>query len=66
MARIERNFNGRNTQDQQWLVANTWCDRCAEADLGLTDPVEYEENGQILVEGKCKRCGQQVISSINE
>lgn len=66
MARIERNFGGRDAQEQRWLVDNTWCDFCAEADLGLTDPVEYAENGQIFVEGKCARCGRPVVSSVGE
>jgi len=66
MVRIERKFSGRDAQDQRWLVANTWCDYCAKADLGLTEPVEYEEDGQIFVEGKCRGCGQRVVSSICE
>jgi len=66
MARIKRNFSDRDAQDQRWIVTNTWCNYCTKADLGLTEPVEYEEAGQILVEGKCKRCGQRVISSISE
>ncbi len=66
MARIERNFSGRDAQEQRWLVENTWCDSCAKADLGLTDPVEYAEGGQVFVEGKCVRCGQRVVSTISE
>jgi len=66
MARIKRNFGDRDAQDQRWLVANTWCDHCAKADLGLTEPVEYEEGGQILVEGKCKHCGERVVSRVSE
>jgi hypothetical protein len=66
MARIERNFGDRDAQEQRWLVANTWCDYCAKADLGLTAPVEYEEDGQIFVEGKCKCCGQRTVSSVGE
>ncbi len=50
MARTERNFGNRDAAEQRWLVAHTWCDHCAKADLGLTEPVEYEEGGQILVE----------------
>ncbi len=66
MARIERNFSDRDAQEQRWLVENTWCDSCAKADLGLTEPIEYEEDGQIFVEGKCVRCGRRVVSSISE
>lgn len=66
MARTERNFSDRDDQEQRWLVESTWCDSCAKADLGLTDPVEYAKDGQIFVEGKCVRCGQRVVSSINE
>jgi hypothetical protein len=66
MAHIKRNFSNRGVQDQDWLISNTWCDYCAKADLGLTEPVEYEEDGQIFIEGKCRCCGQPVISSISE
>ena len=66
MARIERNFSGRDVEEQRWIAENTWCDYCAKADLGLAEPVEYAEGGQIFVEGKCECCGQPVVSSISE
>lgn len=66
MARITRNFSDRGAEEQNWLVSNTWCDYCAKADVGLTQPIEYEENGQVFVEGKCARCGQRVVSFVNE
>jgi len=48
------------------MVENTWCDHCSKADLGLIDPLEYEEDGQIYLEGKCKACGKRVVSKIIE
>ncbi len=66
MARTERNFEDRQTQERQWLVEHTWCDHYGEADLGLTEPAEYEEGGRVFVEGKCVRCGQRVVSSVSE
>jgi hypothetical protein len=44
----------------------TWCETCAEADLGLTDPIEYEEKGARYVEGKCAACRATVRSVVVE
>ena len=66
MARIERKFSTRNAEEKRWFASNTWCDCCAKADLGLTDPIEYEEDGKIFIEGKCIHCGHRVVSSVSE
>jgi hypothetical protein len=34
--------------------------------LGLTDPQEYSEDGRVFVQGKCKVCGNLVVSEILE
>jgi hypothetical protein len=62
--RVQRDFSQRSAFEQDWLVENTWCDACGEADLGLVDPVEYEEIGRIFLEGACARCGARVVSEI--
>jgi hypothetical protein len=31
----------------------------------MTKPVEFEENGQIIVEGLCTRCGGAVHATLN-
>ena len=63
---MARNFSARSGADQEWLLRNTWCDACRKADLGMIEPIEYEEDGVVFVEGKCSVCGTAVRSSITE
>ena len=35
-----------------------------EADLGMKDPKEYEQDGVIFVEGACVKCGEPVCTEI--
>jgi hypothetical protein len=48
------------------MTQNTWCDVCQQADLGLTEPVEYEEDGAIFVEGRCAKCENIIKSRITQ
>ena len=64
--RVERDFSRRDEFERNWLVENTWCDDCDQADLGLRDPIEYEEGGSVYVEGACRRCGATIRSTIDE
>jgi hypothetical protein len=48
------------------MLENTWCDKCQAADLGMTEPVEYENDGAVFVEGKCVRCASRVVSEVHE
>jgi len=64
MNRTERDFAARPPEDLEWMMQNTWCDACAEADLGMDAPREYEEGGHIYVEGKCRRCREVVRSEV--
>ena len=66
MSRNEREFAARPEWEQNWFVENTWCDVCNAADIGLIDPAEYEEDGSVFVEGKCRQCGNRVVSEIIE
>jgi hypothetical protein len=61
---LPRQFNARTPEEQSWLQKNTWCERCARADLGMKEPFEYEEGNAIYVEGKCAVCGSAVRSSV--
>ncbi len=63
MDRIKRDFFLRDNEEQRWLMENTWCDTCQQADLGLKDPLEYEDSETIFLEGKCNHCGHTVIGS---
>lgn len=66
MTRTSRDFTARTEFEREWMQENTWCDRCNLADLGLSSPKEYEENGKIYIEGKCKKCGDSVRSEVTE
>ena len=66
MNRIPRNFQSRSQIEQNWMLDNTWCNNCNEAGIGMKNPVEYEENGIIFVEGQCLRCGKIVRSEITD
>ncbi len=48
------------------MSENTWCDRCNEADLGISSPQEYEENGKVYIEGTCQKCGETIRSEVTE
>lgn len=63
--RILKDFFVRPEEEQRWLIKNTWCDSCDIADLGMIDPVEYEEDSKIVIEGKCSKCGAKVTSMIS-
>lgn len=64
--RVERNFFARDTFEQEAICENTWCDACGEADIGLLHPREYEEDGQVFVEGVCAGCQSRVVTSIHK
>jgi hypothetical protein len=64
--RIQRDFNKRDDSEKEWFIENTWCDHCLQADLGISNPVEYEIEGKIFIEGNCLKCGKIVISEITE
>jgi hypothetical protein len=64
VARIERDFYKRPEVLRKSFEEDTWCDECGEADLGLIEPHEYEEDGKVFIEGKCRQCGGQVVSEI--
>ena len=61
-----RDFSARSPIEQQILAEDTWCNVCKAADLGLRDPREFEEGGEIVVEGLCRRCGSVVRTFIVE
>lgn len=66
MPRIERNFRSRPESEQAWLCEHTWCDNCRSADIGMSDPVEYEEDGVVRVEGRCLQCAMRVVSEVHD
>ncbi|MCT7358520.1 MAG: hypothetical protein COB09_08815 [Thalassobium sp.] len=64
MERTERDFYARDKEDQDAFLSQTWCNNCMEADLGMVEPVEFEQEGVIFIEGKCAKCGESVTTEI--
>jgi hypothetical protein len=62
--KTKRDYSQRSPEEIVWFEKNTWCDNCNEADIGMRDVIEYDENGLIYVEGKCIKCNQVVRSEI--
>lgn len=46
------------------MVENTWCGGCSLPDLGIDDPSEFEEDGLIFIEGRCRICGPTLRSEV--
>jgi hypothetical protein len=63
--RSPRDFSARDEEEQEWMLENTWCPRCEKADLGMTHPEEYEENGVIWLEGRCAVCDEVIRSQVH-
>ena len=52
--------------DQQAFLTQTWCNKCQQPDLGMTDPVEYAQGKTTLIEGKCAKCGELVVTELTD
>ncbi|MDO6513464.1 MULTISPECIES: hypothetical protein [unclassified Neptuniibacter] len=64
--RIERDFNLRDEDEKKAFLEETWCDNCQEVNLGMKNPIEYEQNDIIFIEGKCCKCGNIILTEITE
>lgn len=64
MAKQIKDFSRRPVEERATLVSVSWCDVCEKEDLGIHQPVEYEENGKLYIEGCCPRCGGPVLSEV--
>ena len=64
--RKERDFYARDLEEQRSFLQYTWCNHCMEMDLGMVNPVEYELEGIIYVEGDCKKCGETVVTELDD
>jgi len=64
--RIERDFFARDAEEQKAFLEQTWCDTCMEVNLGMRDPVEYEQNDIVFIEGKCNRCGTVILTELTD
>lgn len=65
MKNPKRDFFLRDEEEQERLISEIWCSHCEEDDLGLVDPREFEANGIVFLEGKCARCGNDLVTSIH-
>jgi len=64
--RIERDFNLRAEDDKNAFLEQTWCDACQEVNLGMIEPIEYEQNDTVFIEGKCAKCGGLIITELTD
>ena len=64
--KTKRDFNIRDEEERDMLIAEMWCHRCQDFNLGLDEPQEFEGNGMIFLEGKCAQCGSTVVMEIEE
>ncbi|WP_370278802.1 hypothetical protein [Pontibacterium sp.] len=64
--RIERDFFARDAEEQKAFLEQTWCDNCMEANLGMGEPVEYELNDTVFIEGKCSKCGEVIVTELTD
>ncbi len=64
--RIAKDFPVRDEVEREFALDSTWCGACGAADLGMTDPYEYEDDGRVYVEGRCRACGGVVRNELVE
>lgn len=62
--RVRRDFYRRDRSERTWMLENTWCDGCRLPDLGMDDPREFEEDGHVYIEGRCRICGRTLTSEV--
>lgn len=66
MSDKKRDFSRRSTEEQQAFLNQTWCNQCMEADLGMNNPLEYEQDGVVIIEGQCNRCGEPIVTELTD
>ncbi|MGH1431020.1 MAG: hypothetical protein ACRBB4_07875 [Neptuniibacter sp.] len=64
--RIERDFNARDEEEKKAFLEQTWCNQCQEVNLGMIEPVEYEQNDTVFIEGKCAKCGGIILTELTD
>ncbi len=64
MSRTERDFYRRDESERAWMIENTWCGACRLPDLGIDEPREFEDDGRIYLEGRCRICRRVLTSEV--
>lgn len=64
--RIQKDLASRDLAERESLLAKTWCGVCEKADLGMTDPVEFEDGEGSVLEGHCAVCGGEIETLLTE
>ena len=64
MSRETRDFFIRPQEEQADFLQQTWCNSCQQVDLGMKNPIEYEEQGRVFIEGECLKCGTAVTTEV--
>lgn len=63
---VVRDFYARDGEEQALFLRETWCDHCQQLNLGMRDPVEYEWQGIVFIEGRCCQCGEPVMTELTD
>jgi hypothetical protein len=58
-------FLARTEEEQELLIADMWCSKCQDYNLGVEEPHEYAGNGVSFLEGKCVECGITVVLEVS-
>ncbi len=64
MPRLQRDFFNRDESERSWMIESTWCDTCGLPDLGIENPMEFEEDGHVYIEGSCRICGRRLMTEV--
>jgi hypothetical protein len=59
-------FESQSESDREWMIRETWCNRCQKPDLGIGNPILYIEDGRKFIEGSCLVCDVVCKSEITE
>jgi hypothetical protein len=58
-SRIPRDFNERSPEVQEAVLCNLCCQSCGKyMYYSVREVLEFEEDGEIVFEARCPRCGQ--------
>ena len=63
---IVMDFTVRPADEQEEFLSMTWCNTCQEMDLGMDEAREFKTESLWWIEGRCRRCGDKVITEIQE
>ena len=63
---VEKTFSARSQEERDAFLKYTWCNTCMEVDLGMEEVKEYQSDDRLWLEGKCLKCGDIIVTEIEE